>query len=347
MSKSTKEILLEAYRRGRAWDPSHPNLLNLDEAAVKKMDGSEQDAKELIASLQMSDLNMESLVAAFHKRNFVADGDIGPATQELVELKRCPIPDFPPPPNASFHYDDPGLQKAVETMQENAMGSGSWPSCDPEREGVNSFRVRIDPAKMPSAIKSYSQKALDAVVAAYAEMGCAVRYILAASGDCEIAKRFENLAGSVIGWNEFPQPNTCRQTINGRLDTGYIPNDYRYWANLECHETGHGVGLQHTRGSIMNPSILLVWPLTWKGSPSEASMRRYFGGEPLNPPTPPVGEVPQFLGRLRGEQGPHGIAIRGVIDVVIKPTTKPGTYRQICVPAGVANEFQFEPKTEF
>lgn len=284
-----KQLLLEAYRRGHAWNPAYPNLLNLDEGRVGMMDGSESDAKLLIASRQASDLNFDVLVAAYHQRAAVPDGEIGPATRLLAELPRCPIPDFAPPPHASFTYDDPGLQAAVESQQRAAaMGSGSWPSCDPERTGVNSFRVRIDPTNMPSTIKEYIDKALEAVVGAYAEMGCAVRYILAASGDCEIAKRFENIPGSVIGYNYFPQPDTCNQTITGRLDTGYTPSDYRYFANLECHETGHGVGLQHTRGHIMNPSILLVWPLSWKGGPSESTMRSFFGGVPISTPTTPT-----------------------------------------------------------
>lgn len=293
------ELLVEAYRRGRAWvaDPEFANLHNLDPTAVAKMDGSEADAKLLIRSLQLSDANYDPLVLAFHKRLPDFDGNIGPATKALVEIPRCPMPDAPPPPNASFHYDDPGLQRAVETMQANATGSGSWPACDPDATGLpHSFRVRIDPARMPSTIQGYHVQALKAVVDCYAEIGCALRYVLNAAGDCEIAKLFQNLAGSVIGWNEFPRGDTCNQTINGRLDTGYAPSDYRYWANLEAHETGHGVGLQHTRGHIMNPSILLIWPLTWRGGPSESTMRRYFGGEPIGPTTPPPPPPPPPTG---------------------------------------------------
>lgn len=334
------DILVEAFRRGRSWNPAYPNLLNVDEPAVRKMSGSEADAKLLIKSLQESDANYDPLVLAWHKRPPEFDGEIGPATKDLVDLPRCPLPDFAPPPNASFHYDDPGLQAAVESMQRAAaMGSGSWPSCDPERTGVNSLRVRIDPARMPSTIQAYHVQALAAVVAAYSEMGCALRYILAASGDCEIAKLFQSLAGSVIGWNEFPEGDTCNQTINGRLDTGYAPSDYRYWANLECHETGHGVGLQHTRGSIMNPSILLVWPLTWKGSPSEASMRRYFGGVPLTPPTPPVPPAhPPVTGSLFAEPQASGkISIRGSVQF-------DGKWNYIAEPAG--DRYRLVPKAE-
>ena len=296
------EILIAAYKRGRSWNPwpEYANLLGLDETAVAKMDGSESDAKLLVKSLQESDANFDPLVLAYHKRLPTFDGSIGPATRSLVEIPRCPLPDFPPPPHASFHYDDPGLQRAVETMQANATGSGSWPACDPDATGLpHSFRVRIaNPERMPSNWARSKNEIFKAVVDCYAEIGCALRYLFAASGDCEILKLFQGLSGSVIGWNEFPSANTCNQTINGRLDTGYDPSDWRYQANLEAHETGHGVGLQHTRGHIMNPSILLVWPLTWRGGPSESTMRRYFGGEPIKPtppppPPPPPSDIPQ------------------------------------------------------
>jgi len=283
------EILVAAYKRGRSWNPAYPNLLNLDEAAVKKMTGAESDAKLLVKSLQESDANFDPIVLAYHKRLPTFDGGIGPATEALVDLPRCPLPDFPPPPHASFHYDDPGLQKAVETMQANATGSGSWPACDPDAAGrPHSFRVRIaNPERMPTNWSRYKNEIFKAVTDCYAEIGCALRYIFGDVGDCEILKLYQALVGSVIGWNEFPSANTCNQTINGRLDTGYDPSDWRYQANLETHETGHGVGLQHTRGHIMNPSILLIWPMTWRGGPSESTMKRYFGGEPITPPSPP------------------------------------------------------------
>lgn len=289
----TSDLLLNAYQLGHAWNPKYPALADLDLRGVSLLSGTEQEALDLIKSFQESDLNFVPIVLAFHNRSPVYDGIIGPATRALAELPRCPLPDFTPPPDVEIYYPDPEIRRAIESMQINAqMGSGSWPSCDPERPGVNSFRVRLDTSNCPATIKAYLDKSLEAVVAAYAEMGCALRYIQSSTGECELEKRFQSLAGSVIGWNEFPTPNTCDQTISGRLDTGYAPSDYRYWANLEAHETGHGVGLSHTRGHIMNPSILLVWPLSWKGGPSEAAMKRYFGGIPVPTPGPGPGPGP-------------------------------------------------------
>src|SRR5688572_17724886 len=105
------ERLLWAYRHGHAWNPAYPHLQHLDEAAVAKMDGSEQDAKDLLASWQQSDINVETLVWAEHGgRALQPDGIIGPASKAVMAMKRCPLPDYPPPPHATFHYDNPDLQ---------------------------------------------------------------------------------------------------------------------------------------------------------------------------------------------------------------------------------------------
>ncbi len=285
------ERLLWAYRYGHAFNPKYPNLANLDEVRVRKMDGTEADALSLIASWQETDENVSRLVLAFHGRSLQLDGQVGPATEAVMGFKRCGMPDFIPPPGIAFDTGDPALNAAIASMQ-NATGSGSWPvaGCDPTRRGVHSIRVRIDPARMPSAVKAYHVQALAEVTKAYAEIGLAVRYIMDAASECEIMKRFESLGGSVIGWNTFPDFGTCNR-IEGRLDSSYAPS-WLMWANLECHETGHGVGLEHTRGSIMNPSILLVDPLTWVGTPSYPNLKKWFGGEPLVPTVPPPGPAP-------------------------------------------------------
>jgi hypothetical protein len=286
------EILIEAYQRGRAWnpDPEFANLLNLDPTAVEKMDGSEADAKLLVRSLQLSDANYNPLVLAFHQREPNYDGEIGPATATLVEIPRCPIPDFAPPANAAFHYDDPELQAAVESMQANAAGSGSWPSpgCDPNSTAGHSIRVGLNTSGAPAGVAVYLDKALKEVAKCYADMGLVVRYILNESTPVEIRKSFKALRGGIIGLNYFPTPNTCAQTIEGWLGINYAPSNWLTWARLETHETGHGTGLQHTSGGIMNPSILVLPTLTWRGDPSERTLTRFFGGVPVGAPTGPT-----------------------------------------------------------
>lgn len=294
----TVDQLVEAYRRGRAWDARFPSLANLDEGRIRKMNGSEQDARDLMASLQNSDAQIDALVAAFHKgRTLIADGDVGPATEALLKIPRCPIPDFAPPPGATFDLGDPSLNKAVETMQAFATGTGGWPAsgCDPLAavKNVHAIRVRIDPTRATSTQKAYLQQACDAAAESYRDMGILVRYILTdPSIAAEIVKWFENLLGGVIGWNEFVSPGRCSQ-IEGRLDIGYSPSDWWMFAELEGHETGHGLGLSHTRGGRMNPSIIRTPNVrSWRGDPSEAALRRMYGGEPIILPTPGPSPIP-------------------------------------------------------
>lgn len=277
------------WDHGHFWNPKCPNALNVKQGDLLLLDSGAKAYQEAVASYQEADANLVGYSWAIHKRAPMYDGITGPATMATASLKRCPMPDHPPPPHATFQYADPALQRAVESYQRSAAatGSGSWPAqgCDPLHTGGHSIRVNIDLSRCPATIKGYIAQSLAAVVAAYADIGLAVRYLHDGS-EAEIVKQFESLPGSVIGWNEFPQPGTCNQDVQGRLDTQFIP-DMEEWANLECHETGHGVRLEHTQGGIMNPSLIRFWPLNWRTTPSFPTLKRYFGGEPIAPPTPP------------------------------------------------------------
>lgn len=299
-----EELINDLWRYGHFWNIDKQDVLNVEEKDLSKLTISDPVVKQAIQSWQEADINYDILyksqrftrlakitsdphevAAQWSKITPPFDGELDPATQTLINLPRCGIPDHPP----FGMIPAPDYAKQLATA-----GSGSWPApgCDPDvpatHKSQHSIIVSIDVSRAPARWKDseYGIKALKAVVDCYAEMGLMVRYDIEGKvSKPQIKKLFQTLAGSTIGWNEFPPSGTCNATISGRLDTGYVPSDYRLWANLECHETGHGVGLGHTRGHIMNPSIVLVWPLTWKGGPSESSMRRYFGGEPIPPLT--------------------------------------------------------------
>lgn len=344
-----KTALVEAYKRGRAWDASYPNLANLDEDRISKMNGTEEDAKQLLSSLQRSDINYEALVEAYHKREPEFDGELGPATIDLIKLPRCPIPDFPPPPNASFDYGDPDLNEAVKSYQEYAQikeelsnnyvgGSGSWPKCDPQFPNVHSVRVNIDTSKASTHQKDNLKAILKLVEACEAEMGQSVRHIIDGNpNEAEHDVRFEYIAGNVIGYAYFPTPNTCNQVVKCRIDNSYNANVITL-ANLFVHEyKGHSDGLDHTRGGIMNPSIIIIDPLSWKKDPHESTKRRFFGGVaiPTDPtiPTPdPNLAQPALLSEFFGTpNGAGGTSIRGELVLTIPEGCK-GTFHYIMEP---------------
>lgn len=311
MSVDEKKLIKKLHDTGHFWNPSNPNGFNVEPQDLRTLNVKDKVVKEAIGSWQAIDTNFDTLSFILHLRNVIADGDIGPATEIMATTARCPIPDYAPPPTARFLYEDPGLQAAVESYQRYAaaIGSGSWPvpGCDPTRKNVkneHSVRVGLDTSRTPASIKAYLDQALLMTRKCSAEVGLAVRYV-PISEDAEFDVRWENIPGNVIGYCYFPDPGTCNQVVTSRIDTNYDAGAIML-ANLLVHEyLGHGIGLKHTRGGIMNPSILKVDPLSWIGDVSESIVRRYFGGQPVplddgpggpvDPPVPPGEENGVFL----------------------------------------------------
>jgi hypothetical protein len=330
--RTNQERLLWAYQFGHAWnrDPKYDNLRNLDTGRILTMTGEEEDAKLLLASWQDFEPNVQRLVEAFYGRELQPDGDIGPASQLAMDIKRCAMPDFAPPPGAELAvmYDNEELRGAIESYQRYAQyrnddrefsgtegswpesqmgeseytgGSGSWPKgCDPEFPNVHSVRVNVGTTGASSHQKEQMKEVLAAVEACEAAMGQHVRHIL--DGDVSSAEhdvRFQYIAGGVIGFNYFPQPGKCQQKLVGRLDNSFNVAP-KTMSELCVHEyKGHGDGLEHrsrtsSKPSIMHPSISTPsnFP-SWIGDAHEASKRRYFGGVPIpGGPTPGPGPDP-------------------------------------------------------
>jgi hypothetical protein len=174
------------------------------------------------------------------------------------------------------------------------MGTGSWPlpGCDPQRTDVHSTVVKMTSSGASSHQKSLLKEILTLVEKCEAEMGQAVRHVVDSGVESfQHDVRFKSLFGSTIGYAYFPRPGICNQVVQAYIDNGFNPSAITL-ANLFVHEyKGHSDGLEHTRGGIMNPSIITISPLTWKGDKHENTKRRYFGGVPI-PPTPGPSPVP-------------------------------------------------------
>lgn len=295
------EIAQWLQQFGHAWGDE--SLRDIDAGRAAMMDGSESDYHALVRSFQELDANVAVMAGYKHRRELAADGDVGPATLEVMAFPRCAMPDHAPPPGARFAYDDPELQAAVESYQQFADeykgGSGSWPKgCDPQVPNYHSARANVQMGGASAHQKSTWAECSKMVEDCLGEMGHSIRHIL--EGDlkeCEHDVRFQSIAGSTIGFAYFPTPNTCAQVVNARIDNGFNPRS-SILAELYVHEyQGHSIGLQHTRGGIMNPSIGSPQnPPSFKGDTSEATVRRYFGGVaiPKTPTTPtdPTDPIP-------------------------------------------------------
>ena len=294
------DLVRLAYRYGHHWNPEFPSLANIDRTALTKMSGTERDAKDLIHSWQTFDYNVTLLSAYYGHGQAEDDGSLGPASAMVATMHRCPMPDFPPPPGASFDYGNEDLNAAVESMQREAAKPQAtivgkyWRGCDPQRPDVHSLVIGIDIRRAPKNWLANKDKILEARRACAADIGVAVRFVLnpESTEGLNQYQVFKPIPGGVIGYNYFPNANSCTRIPNGSLDTGYDPSNWQLHANLGTHESeGHGFGFNHTRGGIMNPSIVLVWPLTYRNDPSWKTASSLYGGIPLDPvnptPTPP------------------------------------------------------------
>ena len=182
--------------------------------------------------------------------------------EELFSIERCGCPDY-----------------AVEEA-----GRGSWPAnCHAEFPGVHSFAVHLDKSGMPSFLRGVFDAAWLLCRQAYADIGIAFFEVDSASK-----------ANTVVTWTRgsgwiglaiVPSSPQCRQRIWAKFDNRYSPSDLlNQWARLLAHEFCHNMGLGHTRGGIMNPSITSgpFSPRAWRGDPAERDLVRFFGGVPVD-----------------------------------------------------------------
>jgi hypothetical protein len=250
--------------------------LTLDDAAVRTAVASYQS---------FMGADFDRLSARYHGRPGVADGLVGPATMDLLDLPRCGCPDF--------------LAAAV--------GSGSWPAgCHPDWPNNHAFTVNVNKSGMPAYLADVVEDAWGLCRASYADIGIV---FIREDGNTRANTTVTWTRGAGwIGLAIVPSGPRCGDTIWAKFDNQYRPSALLdQWARLLAHEFGHNMGMGHSRGGIMNPSIV-TGPYTrtaWRGDPSEALLTRYFGGVPVDvspdpptpdpddpdPPSPPVGRL--------------------------------------------------------
>lgn len=284
------------YHYGHGWNVKYQNLLNLDAGRVGKMNGEEQDAKQLVMSFQEMDINIARQHERVHRREYVPDGELDPITLEVMGYARCAMPDHAPPLTHSFSYGDADFDAAVASYQRwqefltaegyGATGTGSWPvGCDPAWPQNHSVIVQIDTSGASADQKRKLADANKYTEACEAEIGQHVRHVWDQTPTPRAHHRvtFGPLWGSTIGYSYFPTPNTCNQTVTAKIDSTFDASAIAL-ANLKTHEyKGHSDGLGHTWGGIMNPSLVVVNPLSWVRDTSYNRKKGYFGGVPISP----------------------------------------------------------------
>lgn len=194
--------------------------------------------------------------------------------ESLFSIERCGCPDVMP----------------------DSTGSGSWPvGCHPEWPENHAFAVFYASSNIPSHWRAAFDEAWALVIEAYADIGIA----FFRTGD-------RRRANTIVTWQRgngwiglaiVPRGPRCGQTIWAKYDNRYgssfsperLVNQLSY---LMAHEFGHNMGIGHTRGGVMNPSLIngTFHRDQWRRSdPAYPILRRYFGGDPIAP----VYSIPQ------------------------------------------------------
>ena len=294
------------YYFGHTRNSAYPGAYELGESDLGKLDHGDNEFRSMVKSIQSLDANFNELCKKHHGRTGNVDGELGPATLELLTIPRCGKPDY---------YAEESDAPSVQSSANNWRLPGCDPE-DPERATVRSVRFYIDYSRNPHS-DEYTKSFVQQAQLCMAEMGLRSREVTNRA-EAEYTISWERLSGSTIGWYYVLNGRACAvDYLDGRLSTSYTPNDPYMFALLFIHEMwGHGIGHGHSNGGIMNPSIYRtpssttdgVTHPTWKGDPYESRMISWMGGEPVSltpetdpetePKPPPDGELEERVASL-------------------------------------------------
>lgn len=222
----------------RAWghfdNPSAPNAQDARED-FDRLQFSDVPAREAVRSLQeFMAFTLDEYTQIYHKRDSVADGYIGPATELLFLTPRCGMPDYPGP---------------------EAVADANWPT-----ECRSKLRCARNFPQLPGLSKADTDRTWWGICNIWTA-ACKDIVIDPVFDSDEPPGKFDfwaflrNLPGSTLAWHELAQ-DTCNTTLDGAWDSG------RQWnlvgaTTTGAHEFGHGFGHNHVRDgrALMYPSI--------------------------------------------------------------------------------------------
>lgn len=307
MPLTEQEAIARLYELGHFSNPAKPDTFNVEQKDLDKLSFGDEVVRQAIASYQdFMAIDGDRLALDHHGRPMIHDGDVGPATKDLLEIERCGNPDY---------YREPLP----------AVGTGGWARCH-DIGNFHAAKVKLIPNGMPSWMTQqvFRERIWPQVVAAYDEIG--LHWILVDSGFSNTTLEFVSRSSGWIGLAIVGRGQGCNDEIWSRYLATYsggstLESKIQQWITLIKHELGHNSGLGHSRGGVMNPSIVNGLPVSWKGDPSESQLKRWYGGEPVpgtdpQPPVPPVPPPP-----TGGGDSP-----RISLSVVVPEGAKPGTY---------------------
>jgi hypothetical protein len=292
-----REVVATLWRYGHFHNPDLFEPSEVTEADLPSINLADDRAKRAVQSWQ--EMMFPALEQLAGERGVAArrDGELDASTLASFRLPRCGHPDYAP-------SDDFG-----------AVGSGSWPEpC--QKAGVTFSVVK---SGQPAITAAAWDEILQNVVATYAKVGVKLKPV--ESGQANIRISWRPLRGSTIGLAEFNN-RSCSDSVFCYLDTGFNANKYAIM-DLLTHELGHTMNLNHTRGGIMSSTLGSVSSFSgWTPSdPSWPTLKRYFGGEPIDPPgpgpRPPPDPTPTPTPEPEPQPGPNRPWLRTLLVIVL------------------------------
>jgi hypothetical protein len=326
-----------AWEYGHFWSPDNPEGSNIsfnDLANLKPSDPVVVQAMISLAKMDSTAYTKLSLV--HHGRPPSFDGDAeDPAMAAMVESDRCPIPDYLPPPGTECAFEDPNVQAVVEKMQkgtEEAIASGGWPNCH-GAVNYHCMAIRVNPAGMNPKYAHLWKKIMQNVQKANCEIGLLMRFIGMDGKDLLTGETWTSNINSELtfvqsssGWIGLAivgQSESCGSKIWLKLLATYTggntdPVMEQQISALLLHEGGHNMGLMHTNGGIMNPSMTQGNPVgQWPpNDPSRPRLRSLYSGVPVpipggGTPNPNPNPVPDTL-----EKRVRDLEVRNIVNEV-------------------------------
>lgn len=197
----------------------------------------------------------------------------------------------------------------VEARVGNAAyvgGSGSWPGpkagggCDPEHKDIHSVRMNVVLSGFSSHQRAQWPTVAPEMSRCSAEVGLHTRFVFDGTPSAaEHDVRGQFIAGGVIGFAYFNDPDSCQKGLVARIDNSFDVDDMTFTELNEHEEGGHSRGLEHANRqsseageegySIMHPSIGRPKRMpSWLKDRHFPTMKKFFGGVAIPGPTPPA-----------------------------------------------------------